>query len=127
LIADHLQSKTLYFHVLFIAGFGLLTLFISTMVTLSHAGESERLKDEAKSLYIWVSVLTAAALAIRLTAGYFGNHYFVALAAASLMWVASIAVWLAHLSKYFFKVPSYDAIEKIHQNIQSKKEGPHAC
>jgi hypothetical protein len=127
LIASHPQSKTLYFHILFIGGFSLLTLFISTMVTLSHAGEPERLRGSAKSFYAWVSILTTAALGIRLSAGYFGSHYFVALAVASSFWVASVIVWLAYLFKYFFKMPGYDAIEKIHQDIRSKKEEPHAC
>jgi uncharacterized protein involved in response to NO len=80
-------------HVVFVAGYGLLTLGIGTRVVVSHGGHG--LADEARVLTRMTLAALGLALALRVIAELAGAGMVHALAAAAACWIAAWALWLA--------------------------------
>lgn len=85
-----------FWHLVFIGGFGLLTIFVSLRVVMAHSGQ-EFLKWERRPAYYVIAGLVLLAAATRLSAPYIPasllNHY----AYAAFTWIAALAGWA-----YFF-------------------------
>lgn len=92
-------------HLLFMSGFGLMTFLIATMVTLSHAGQGDRLKKP-----LWVLIALAfcifSSLLIRLAAQVFPELYFRLLGAASSLWMVACVAWLVFAMPYLLRAGS---------------------
>ncbi len=85
-------------HLLFIAGYGLLTLMISTRVVNSHNGYNVA-QIEAKKIYYVVTILCIAAALTRVSAFFIPRLYINHLDYASYTWFLMILYW----SYYFLK------------------------
>lgn len=85
-----------FWHLIFIGGFGLLTIFVSLRVVMAHSGQ-EFLKWERRPAYFVIAGLILLAAITRLSAAYIPgsllNHY----AYAAFTWIAALAGWA-----YFF-------------------------
>ncbi len=80
-------------HVVFVGGYGLLTLAIGTRVVVSHGGHA--FADEARVLGVPVLACVALALATRLVGGEFDPRLAPLLAVAGALWALAWALWLA--------------------------------
>lgn len=78
-------------HLIFIGGFGLMTLMIATRVTLSHGGYSLEIETKLRRLHI-VGAGTLLAMLTRFVAPWM-NSYIHHLAYAAFLWIAAIIVW----------------------------------
>lgn len=87
-----IQRKAML-HLVFIGGFSMMIFAVATMVTLSHAGEGEKLK---KPLWALRFAATGAVLALlfRLVAPFFPVYYFGLLGAAAACWLGAGVCWL---------------------------------
>ena len=81
-------------HVVFIAGYGLLTLGIGSRVVVSHGGHG--LAAEARVLTRPTFALLALGLLLRLAAEFAGERMPLVLAAAAAAWLLAWGVWLAN-------------------------------
>ena len=79
-------------HVVFVAGYGLLTLGIGTRVVVSHGGHG--LADEARVLSRFTLVALALALVLRVSAEAAGAQMLHALAGAAACWIAAWGFWI---------------------------------
>ncbi len=90
-------------HLVFIAGFSLLTLMVATRVTLAHAGHSLDHEKSAKLLLPTIILfLTASILRLVLTLSIFPENYELQLLTAMVGFIAAIALWLWQLRKALF-------------------------
>ncbi len=80
-------------HVVFIGGYGLLTLAIGTRVVVSHGGHEHA--DEGLVLGAATVACVALALAARLAGGEVDPNLGLALGAASGLWIVAWLLWLA--------------------------------
>jgi uncharacterized protein involved in response to NO len=80
-------------HVVFIGGYGVLTLAIATRVVVSHGGHG--LADESRVLGVPALAGIALALVARLAGGEVDPGLAPALAAAAALWTIAWALWLA--------------------------------
>lgn len=80
-------------HIVFITGFGLLTLTVATRVIFGHGGHSDRFKSKLWSMRS-LAVLMVLAMATRVSADWMPevrlNHY----AYAGLAWAAAVLIWV---------------------------------
>lgn len=79
-------------HVLFIGGFSLLTLLISTRVSLAHGGAGPAVEKTSPGILIFTSILLLAALT-RVTAIVWPRIYRDHLGYAAILWIAGLALW----------------------------------
>lgn len=79
-------------HVLFIGGFSLLTLLISTRVSLAHGGAGPAVEKTSPGILIFTSILLLAALT-RVTAIIWPRIYRDHLGYAAILWIAGLALW----------------------------------
>jgi len=78
-------------HLVFIGGFGLLTLGIGTRVVVAHGRHP--LADEARTLSPWVVTAMGLALVARLAAEWVPARASLLLAASGTLWVAAWLLW----------------------------------
>lgn len=81
-------------HLVFIGGFGLLTLGIGTRVVVAHGHHP--LADERLALSPWVVVALGVALLARLSAEWAPAHAAPWLGASGAAWVAGWSLWAIH-------------------------------
>ena len=80
-------------HLVFIGGFGLMTLLVASRVTLAHGGHD--LSLEAKSrIYVAFSLLAVLAALTRLSA-IWTPSYIAHLGYAAALWIAAVVSWAA--------------------------------
>jgi hypothetical protein len=78
-------------HLVFIGGFGLLTLGIGTRVVVAHGHHP--LADERRTLTPWVVAAITLALLARLSAEWAPAHAALWLGASGASWVAGWSLW----------------------------------
>jgi uncharacterized protein involved in response to NO len=88
-----------FLHVLFIGGFSLLILAVSTRVSLSHGGYSLALERRSWPLRIGLGTGLVAMVA-RIGAPFAPFSYFEHLALAGLLWIGGILFWGFYLSRW---------------------------
>ncbi|MBI4211260.1 MAG: NnrS family protein [Deltaproteobacteria bacterium] len=80
-------------HVVFISGFGLMTLMIASRVTLSHGGHDMGLEKSSRVL-LWMPILLAFAAFTRFTAIFVtGPGYTRHLVYAAIIWIVALTFW----------------------------------
>lgn len=80
-------------HVVLIAGYGLLTLAIGTRVVVSHGGHA--MGEEGRVLHAGVAGALLVALVLRVAADGAGPHALAAYAGAAIAWTMAWSLWLA--------------------------------
>lgn len=91
-------------HIIFIGGFSFMVFLIASMVTLSHSGVAEKLSHPLW-VFKWVLAGVFLALAIRISAQFFAQHYFKPLAVAASVWILTAAVWMGYCLPFVCRVP----------------------
>ncbi len=86
-------------HLLFISGFVLLTMLISTRVVLAHGGQSLTYEVSAKKVFVFILCLALSGIA-RFFAGYNVSSDFIIWSAA--LFLIGIAMWLIKLVQVEF-------------------------
>lgn len=90
-------------HLVFIAGFSLLTFMVATRVTLAHAGQSLDYEKSVKLLLPTIILfLLAAVIRLLLTLSIFPENYEFQLLTAMVGFIAAIVFWLWQLRKALF-------------------------
>lgn len=79
-------------HLMFIAGFGLMTILVASRVTLAHGGYDLAYERSSRAL-LWAGLFIVIAALTRITAPLMPSYYLRHLAYAALVWNAGIAVW----------------------------------
>lgn len=79
-------------HIVFIAGFGLLTVTVATRVIFGHCGQSHRFKERIPAV-IFMAACFLAALALRLWGEFALAERFTLYAIAGLFWMGGLFVW----------------------------------
>lgn len=80
-------------HLMFLGGFGLVTLMISVRVTLAHGGHSLQFEKTSRSL-LAIMVLIALSAIVRTLAPFTASHFWTALDLAIILWLAAICIWM---------------------------------
>lgn len=88
------------YHVLFIGGFGLLTLGIATRVVVAHGGHG--MEWERRVLTPWVAGALVLALAARFAGEFLPDDYFMLLGASGVLWSAGWLLWAARALPLIF-------------------------
>jgi len=81
-----------FIHVVFITGFGLLTLAVAARVVLGHSGQAALFDRPLKPIYAML-VLILLAMATRVSADWLPAIRLTHFAYAALAWVAGVVVW----------------------------------
>jgi uncharacterized protein involved in response to NO len=79
-------------HVVFITGFGLLTLAVASRVILGHSGQSHRLSRPSWLLRIVLAGFVCS-LVVRVTADWLGDARFTHYGYAAALWLTAAIVW----------------------------------
>lgn len=79
-------------HVVFITGFGLLTLVVASRVVLGHSGQSQRFQSRLWPVWGMI-VLVVFAMLTRVTADWMPDVRMSHYAYAGLAWAAGVVVW----------------------------------
>lgn len=79
-------------HIVFIGGFGLITLTVATRVILGHSGQTSLFRAPLPAVDALLG-LTLAALLLRLAPGWFPSRLLEFLAAAAFLWAAGALLW----------------------------------
>jgi uncharacterized protein involved in response to NO len=88
------SHPTTLLHIVFIGGFGLLTLTVASRVILGHGGQSHRFKAVLPSVLILTALLSAG-LAARIAADFSPAYRFTLYGISGLLWVAGVVTWSA--------------------------------
>ena len=83
-------------HIVFIGGFGLMTLVMGLRVVSSHGGVAG-LWENARSLMLPIAGMALAGLVLRIAAGLLMGHYFPLLALGAACWIVALAIWAVAL------------------------------
>lgn len=110
------HEKTML-HFMFIGGFSLMTFAVATVVTLSHAGEGERLRRPLAVLKI-VAVGALSALTLRVASSFFPAHYFNLLAFAAISWILAAMSWLFFVLPRLWRFPPGGEFERFHEQAK---------
>lgn len=86
------EPKVAWVHVLFIGGFGLLTIAVATRVILGHGGASHLFPRRIRALLAF-AILAILALATRVSADFLPDIRLSHLAYAAVAWIAGVVVW----------------------------------
>lgn len=89
-------------HLLFVAGFGLLTCMIATRVSLSHGNHSLTLESKGLVLPVVIGLIVIAAVT-RAAAFLLPESYVAHLGYAALLWILALFLWGAVMLPYIFK------------------------
>jgi uncharacterized protein involved in response to NO len=106
-------------HLEFIGGFSLMTFAIGTMVILSHAGESNRLRESIWALWV-VALGLSLALGLRAASVFFPEMYFQILGAAAALWVFASTGWLCFVTPRILKIPREGEFESCHEEAKQR-------
>jgi len=87
-------------HLLYISGFGLLTLMISTRVTLAHGGFSLAMEKNSFAVLFSGSFILMAALA-RFIGPLIVGHYEHMLLISSVCWVVALIIWIGRFGVFW--------------------------
>jgi uncharacterized protein involved in response to NO len=79
-------------HIVFITGFGLLTLTVATRVIFGHGGRDHLFKSKLWSIRLFASI-TVLAMATRVSADWMPDSRLTHYGYAALAWVAALAIW----------------------------------
>jgi hypothetical protein len=79
-------------HLLFIGGFGLMSILIGTRVSIAHGDHDFRLLEKSWPLRVTIALVTLAA--ITRASAPLSNSYLLHLGYAAALWIAGIGVWL---------------------------------
>jgi uncharacterized protein involved in response to NO len=79
-------------HLLFVGGFGLMTILIGTRVTIAHGDYDFGLQENSWPLRLTIALLAMAA--VTRASAHVSGSYIPHLAYAALCWMAGIGVWL---------------------------------
>lgn len=90
-------------HLLYISGFGLMTIMVSTRVTLSHSGQDLTAEKRSTALLTTGLFLVAAALA-RVTGYFVPEHYNHFLLCACTLWCLGLLCWIGKFGLGWFKI-----------------------
>jgi hypothetical protein len=85
-------------HMLFISGFGLLTILVASRITLAHGYHGFHLEVNSNLLYYLTFLIILAALT-RFSAIFFPEFYTEYLAYAGILWVFALLVWAGFFLK----------------------------
>lgn len=80
------------FHIVFVSGFGLMTLMIASRVTLAHGGYDLIIEHKSKVI-LATGILVIVAAFTRVTAPLVAAMYMRHLMYAGLVWVLAVLVW----------------------------------
>jgi len=83
-------------HIVFITGFGLLTLTVATRVIFGHGGRSDRFKSKLWSMR-GVAALIILAMVTRVSADWMPDLRLSHYAYAGLAWAAAALIWVAYV------------------------------
>lgn len=102
------EHRVAALHVLFIGGYGLVTLVVATRVILGHSGY-EHLFPTRMPFIAVIAVCFMLAMVCRVVSEAFPEHFFALLATGSLLWMGGSVVWACVLlPKLFFPLPEVD-------------------
>lgn len=112
-------------HLLFLGGFSLMTFLVATMVVLSHSGQADAVR---RPLWIYRVIFfgVLAALAVRLSAQWTPESYFLHLGAASALWMLTAVAWLIFAAPHLLRVPEEGSFERDHERLK-RQQADHAC
>lgn len=118
------KFHTALLHFVFLGGFSLMIFCVSTMVVVNHAGRGE---DLERPLWIFwlIGIGVAAALAIRISATFFGEQYFMLLGISASAWLGAGIGWLIFSMPYILGFPDRGQPAVDHEKIL--KGADHAC
>lgn len=88
------------YHVVFIGGFGLLTLGIATRVVVAHGGHG--MERERRLLTPWAAGALVLALAARFAGEFLPDQYFMLLGTSGVLWSAGWLLWAARALPLIF-------------------------
>lgn len=91
-----MQHRIGLLHLVFITGFGLLTLTVATRVIFGHCGQSHRFKERLPSVRIMAACFIAA-LALRIRGEFALPERFTLYAIAAVIWIAGLLVWAVRI------------------------------
>ncbi|MBI4353850.1 MAG: NnrS family protein [Candidatus Omnitrophica bacterium] len=106
-------------HLMFVGGFSLMAFAVGTMVVLSHAGESQRLKHPMWALQV-VTVGIGTATAARVLADLWPLRYFPLLATASIAWLVAGISWLVLIAPYVARPVPEGTFERLHEEAKQR-------
>lgn len=86
------QQLISWLHVVFISGFGLLTLTVASRVVLGHSGQAEKIRATLWPVVTMVS-LVVLAMATRVSADWMPDTRMSHYAYAALAWAAGVLIW----------------------------------
>lgn len=86
------EPRVAWLHLIFIGGFGLLTIAVATRVILGHSGASHLFPRRIKSLLAF-AILAVLALATRISADFLPDIRLSHLAYAAIAWIAGVITW----------------------------------
>jgi len=87
-------------HLLYVSGFGLLTIMISTRVTLAHGGFSLAMEKNSFAILFSGIFILIAAIA-RFIGPTFVGHYEHMLLISSICWVAAMIIWISRFGNFW--------------------------
>ncbi len=102
LLLLHPQLRISALHLIYISGFGLLTIMISTRVSLSHSGEPLLLEKNSACL-LGSGLLISAAAMFRFFSSFVSGHYELFLLIASIAWCLGLTLWISKFGKFWLK------------------------
>ena len=96
-----------------------MTFAVATMVALSHAGESEKLRQPLFILWL-VAFGVLSALCFRITAVLIPSLYFQLLGLAAVFWILISASWLCFIAPRILRVPHPGTFENEHEQMKKR-------
>lgn len=89
-----------FWHLLFISGLGLLTLFVSVRVVLAHSGQEFLRWERSPALYLMGGLVLLASLT-RVSAPMLApQHIFTHYAYAAALWIGALAIWAWYFVRF---------------------------
>lgn len=93
-----------FWHLIFISGFGLLTLFVSLRVTLAHSGQNFS-QWERKFIFYCLCALVLLATVTRVSAPFIPKVILSHYAYAASLWILAQGIWLFYFIKFTYWQP----------------------
>ena len=112
--------RVVFIHIAFIGGFSLMIFTVGMMVSMTHAGEIERLRRPLWILWIIAGTLGLALLK-RIGVIFLPDAYFKFLGLAAFFWITAALSWMIFIFPRLLKFPAEDEFEQMHK--EAKKTG----